>query len=448
VEGSDGWGDPYYPTQGNGGYQVDAYDIAFSYDPDSGEFSGTATITGSVTSADRLGRFDLDLQPGMDVSRVTVDGEVAAVDRDDAELVITPATGLEPGAPLTVVVEYDGEPTVVALGTGGLGGGGWHRTESGGALAAGQPFSASAWYPVNEHPADTATFAITADVPSGWEVFGNGLPVTDGLPVAGPGRAVFRWAVAEPIASYLTTVYIDRFTTTTGTLADGTPILNAFAPDQQSAQSVAARTPEVLDYLATKFGPYPFESAGGIYSGVDLGFALETATRPVYPADPELDLIVHELAHQWYGDTVTIATWSDICLNECLASYAPWLYAQDVQGADLDAFWRQQMTAVQDDPTFWSVPLVDMGAGNEFTSVYERGPLALHALRREIGEDPFARLLTEWVTRYAGKTATFDDFAAMITEVAGRDMAAFVDAWFRRPVVPDPAYRTPGSLGG
>jgi aminopeptidase N len=113
--------------------------------------------------------------------------------------------------------------------------------------------------------------------------------------------------------------------------------------------------------------------------------------------------VVHETAHQWYGDDVIIKRWSDICLNECFASYAPWLYHQDVDGTDLDALWKSQMADVSGDPSFWSVPLVDMGAGNEFSSVYDRGPLAVHALRHEMGEKAFAELLKGWISTYGGR---------------------------------------------
>lgn len=446
--GDAGIGDPYYPTSGNGGYQIDAYSLDLSYDPPTNALNSTATLTGSVLSDEGLTQFDLDLQPSLTVSSVTVNDAAAIFQRQGAELVITASALLPTKAKLSVVVTYSGEPGLVSGGTAGLGDGGWYRTSSGGALAAGEPFGASTWYPVNEHPADPATFSVTATVPDGWQVISNGVQQTEGLPDPPTGKSVFRWTLGQPVASYLTTIYIDPFTTTKGTLSDGKPVVSAIAPDAAvDARNLADSTGRIIDELSKYFGPFPFDAAGGIFTGERMGFALETATRPVYPHGVDQGTVVHELAHQWYGDDVTIQRWSDICLNECFASYAPWLWAADTQGEDLDASWKQQVKELVKVPAFWSSPLVDMGAGNEFTRVYDRGPLALHALRSEIGDEAFLKLLRAWPETYGTKNATFDDLEAMVNDLAGRDVRPFMDAWFRGTTVPDKRYLYPGDLG-
>jgi aminopeptidase N len=449
--GDPGIGDPYYPLEGNGGYQIDSYDVSLSYDPPTNALQSTATLKGTVLSEEGLTQFDLDLQPTMLVSEVTVNGAPATFTQNNAELVITTAALLAPQSALEVVVTYSGKPDLVPGGTSGISDGGWYRTDSGGAIAIGEPSNASAWYPVNEHPADTATFAVTATVPDKWKVISNGVQQTDGLPDPGPGKSVYRWQLSEPVASYLTTIYIDDFTLVQDTMADGKPIVSAIAPDAGSdAPRLAGDTKQILDVLSGYFGPYPFEAAGGIFTGLSNGFALETATRPVYGGGQiaSLETVVHELAHQWYGDDVAIKRWSDICLNECFASYAPWLYDAQVNKADLDARWKQQMSAVLNQPRFWASPLVDMGPGNEFTRVYDRGPLALHALRAEIGDEAFLTLLKQWPAMYGGKNASFDDLETYVTTLAGRDMGPFMDAWFRGTTVPAQEFRYPGNLGG
>ena len=447
--GNSGIGDPYYPLAGNGGYQVDSYDINLSYDPSSNALQSTAQIKGTVTGADGLSQFNLDLQPTMTVTAVTVNGAPATFTHDDAELVITTATLLPAASDLAVEVTYAGSPGAIPGGTGGTSDGGWYRTASGGAFAAGEPASASAWYPVNEHPADTATFAVTAIVPEGWDVISNGLQQTDGLPDPGAGKAVFRWQLSDAVASYLTTIYIDQFSLVEDTLSDGKPIVSAIAPSVPGDQDVAMSTKRIIDVLSGYFGPYPFEAAGGIFVGEPIGFALETATRPVMSARADdLDTFVHELSHQWFGDDVTIERWSDICLNECFASYGPWLWNAEVNGEDLDATWKQQMSELANRAAFWRSPLVDMGPGREFTRVYDRGPLALHALRAEIGDDAFFRILKEWPATFGGKNASFDDLETMVSTVAGRDMTPFMDAWFRGTTVPPEEFRYPGNLGG
>ncbi|HEY5880518.1 MAG TPA: M1 family metallopeptidase [Nakamurella sp.] len=447
--GADGIGDPYYPTAGNGGYQVDGYDLNLQYLPQTNALTSTATITGSVTSEQGLSRFNLDLQPNLSVSAVTVNQAPATFDQQDAELVITPSAALPAQSALTVTVAYSGSPDVVSGGTSDLGDGGWYRTGSGGAFVAGEPTGASSWFPVNEHPADTATFAVTATVPLGWQVISNGVRQTDGVPVAPAGMTTTRWTLDVPVASYLDTIYIDKFSTIEGTLSDGRPVVSAIAPDAPSnAPALARQTAQVIDVLSGFFGPYPMPAAGGIFTGSRTGFALETATRPVYTAGvDDLETVVHELAHQWYGDDVTVRRWSDICLNECFASYATWLYREKVDGADLDASWKRQVRNLPATTEFWSSPLVDMGAGNEFTRVYDKGPIALHALRREIGDDAFFTIIRDWPATYGGKNASFDDFETFVNDRTGQDHTAFMDAWFRGTTIPPDQFLYPGDLG-
>ena len=448
VTGSEGAGDPYYPMSGNGGYEVDSYDIGLRYDPTSNDLVATTTVKATITASGPLVRFNLDLQPEMQVDSIEIDGAAATFDHHDAELVVTPSAPLDPAAATTIVVAYHGKPGAVTGGTANLGDGGWYRTLDGGAVVAGEPYSASAWYPVNEHPSDTAAFEVTATVPDGWDVIANGVKFDGALPPAPAGMHSVRYQQREAIASYLTTIMIDKLTITTDSY-DGLPIVNAFssAATKLGDEDLATKTPKILEVLSSHFGKFPFDAYGGIYTGQSLSFALETATRPVYADWVDLDTVIHETAHQWYGDDVTIAQWKDICLNECFASYAPWLYHQDVDGADLDAEWKSQMSTYADDPGFWSSPLVDMGAGNEFTSVYDRGPLALHALRHEMGEASFAELLKGWITTYGGHNASFDDLEAYASQIAGKDLKPFMDAWFRGTTIPPSPYRTPAGLG-
>ncbi len=447
--GAAGIGDPYYPTAGNGGYQVDSYDLNLTYRPETNALTSTATLLGTITSDQGLTRFNLDLQPNLTVQALTVNGAPAGFEQQDAELVITPASALPAGSPLHVTVDYSGSPGLVGDGTAHVGDGGWYRTESGGAFVAGEPSGASTWFPVNEHPADTATFAVTATVPQGWQVISNGVQQTDGLPPAPAGMTTTRWELDVPVASYLDTIYIDTFTTVEGTLPDGRPVVSAIAPGAPAdTADLARQTGPVIEVLTGFFGPYPMPAAGGIFTGSRTGFALETATRPVYTAGiDDMTTVVHELAHQWYGDDVTIERWSDICLNECFASYAPWLYAEKLQGRDLDDLWKQRMRSVVDDSSFWSSPLVDMGPGNEFGAVYTKGPIALHALRNEVGDEAFLRIIKQWPATYGGRNASFDDFEAFVNQQTGKDYSAFIDAWFRGTTRPADQYLYPGDLG-
>jgi aminopeptidase N len=257
--GAAGAGDPYYPTYGNGGYDVASYGLKVRYDPAGNQLTATATITATATAD--LSRFNLDLA-GLTVRSVTVDRAPATSSRDKNELVITPRRGIARGTRFTVDIAYGGQPGPVSpnLGAGGF----LHSDGSGGAaVAVGQPESASAWFPVNDHPSDKATYAIEVTVPAGVSAISNG--VLAGRSTTG-GWTTWRWREQAPMASYLVTLAIGRYRVKTGE-HDGKPVLTAVAeslPEGGSADRALARTTEITDFLATQFGPYPFDAYGGI----------------------------------------------------------------------------------------------------------------------------------------------------------------------------------------
>lgn len=438
--GATGIGDDYYPDAGNGGYDVERYDVTVRYDPGRGHLDGDTTVTATATQD--LARFNLDLR-GFTVSSVEVDGAPAEFTRDgETELVITPAEAVAQGTALDVRVRYDGEP--VRADAGQIGGNGWHRTFSGGAFVLGEPQSASYWFPVNEHPRDRAAFTLTATVPDGWEAVSIG---EQGDTSREDGWTTTTWTEDDPIASYLTMFAVDRFTVERGELDDGTPVRNVFGPGTDEARAVAGRIDDVIGFLASRFGDYPAGTAGGVYLNHDLGYALETQGTPTYPTAVDVELIVHEVAHQWYGNAVAVHSWADVCLNECFAAYAAWLWAEHEDDVDLDARYRDEIARVHDATDFWERPLHDMGSGNEFDAVYDKGPLAFHALRRLVGEEAFDRLSRRWVARHSGGNATWEQFEEFAEEVTGRELSGFFDAWFSGTERPEQEYLRPGSLG-
>ncbi|WP_018686548.1 M1 family metallopeptidase [Actinokineospora enzanensis] len=432
-----GIGDPYYPDDGNGGYDVTAYEVKIGYDPPSKHLEGDTTVT--ATATDELARFNLDLT-GLTVSAVDIDGKQARFSREgEHELVINPDTPIAKGATFRTRVRYAGEPQLNKDGT--LGPNGWQIAKSGGAFAAGEPHSASTWYPVNDHPLDKATFRLSAQVPDDWSVISNG---HEEAPRSANGLTTYTWVEPNRVATYLTTIGIDKWTFERSTLADGTPVVSAYAPGAEDKKPIEAHLPEVLAFLSDKFGPYPQSAAGGIFVNESISFSLETQTRPTYAKWANLDVIVHEQAHQWFGDSVSLERWSDICLNECFASYAQWLWAEAKNGTDLDARYRAVVDKSKD--AFWNRKLVDMGPGNEFTAVYDKGQLALHALRRQIGDDKFATLLKQWISTHRDGNATWPEFEAMAAQVAGQDLTRFLDAWFHQASKPADEFLYPGSL--
>lgn len=422
--GAPGIGDPYFPTHGNGGYDVTSYHLRVRYDPATDELTGDATI--EATATQNLSRFNLDLS-GLTVSEVRVDDTEAGHARHDDELVITPGAGLATGTPFRVRVRYAGKPVPItnpALGSGGL------LDTSDGAIALGQPESASTWFPVNDHPLDKAAYRIEVTVPEGLTALSNGTP--DGSTTTA-GWTTWRWAERSPMASYLSTLVIGNYRVKTGT-HDGKPLVTAIEatlPAGGPAEESLNRTGEIADFLATRFGPYPFEAYGGIAVADNrIGYALETQSRPVYgpvffTTGPNLTVVAHELAHQWFGDSVSIRGWRDLWLNEGFASYAEWLWTEHDGGETAQATFEREYAA-----TDWSRPALDPGRSEIFgRAVYKRGALVVHALRRTVGDEVFFRLLKTWTTEKRNGNVSTPDLVTVAERVSGRQLRPLFDAW-------------------
>ncbi|TDB71729.1 M1 family metallopeptidase [Micromonospora sp. KC721] len=425
-------GDPYVPGRGNGGYDVSGYRLAVRYDPASDRLTGRVTVSAAATTP--LSRFNLDLV-GLDVSEVTVAGAVARHRRDGDELVVTPARGLPEGAGFTVEVAYAGVPSAVHGGA--LGSGGWLHTEDG-AIALGQPESAATWYPVNDHPSDKATYDVEVTVPDGLAALSNGVP---GERTSADGWTTWRWREDVPMASYLSFLVIGDYRVVSGTHR-GKPMVTAVAADLPADGPAArslARTGEIADFLAERFGPYPAAGYGGVAIADDrIGYALETQSRPVYGpgffrrGEPNPSVVVHELAHQWFGNSVTVARWQDIWLNEGFATYAEWLWAEQHGGPTAQLAFERRY-AIMD----WSKPSLDPGRSAMFgNGVYQRGALAVHALRRAVGDETFFRILRGWTAQRRDGTATTADFVGHAEQVAGRSLRPLLDAWLSGPSAP------------
>lgn len=243
----------------------------------------------------------------------------------------------------------------------------------------------------------------------------------------------------------MTTVAIDKWTFNNRKRADGTPIVSAYAPGTTDATKQAdAQLPEVIDFLESKFGKYPVDAAGGIYLTEPIGFSLETMSRPIYSGRAgNISTIVHENAHQWWGDTVAVDHWKDVCLNECFASYATWLWAQK-NGTDLDAKYLSTVASASD--AFWDGKLYDMGPGHEFTYVYSKGPVMLHALSKYLGQDAFDQVLKTWNSVHHDGNASMQDFQKYCEKVSGMDLQGFFDAWIYGNGKPSDEFLYPGDL--
>jgi aminopeptidase N len=286
---------------------------------------------------------------------------------------------------------------------------------------------------------------VSVSVPDGVEVTSNGVmprpPVRETL-----GYTRWSWRSIKPQATYLTFVDIGQYDVTTDTTENGQPVYNAYSrlltPDfMDAAKASVERTAEITDWESTIFGPYPFEARGGIVAppGV-IGFALETQTRPTFASGffrsgANTSVIVHENAHQWFGDAVSVAQWKNIWLNEGFASYAEWMWSEKQgEGTAQEIFDYLYAT---DPPDTWSVAPADPGIPQLFgDAVYDRGAMTLHQLRLAVGDDDFFTILRTWVADHRYANGSTEQFTALAEKISGKDLDALFQAWLYTPSKP------------
>ncbi|WP_017537986.1 M1 family metallopeptidase [Nocardiopsis halophila] len=435
-----GIGDPYFPSYGNTGYDVGHYDLRLDYRPDTDRLTGTATLVARTT--EELDSFTLDFL--LDVDSVRVNGRPAEHSSEGHKLTVDPSRTVAEDRQMTVVVKYSDHPSTVGWGDVPSA---WHRTDDG-AIALGEPEASWWWFPANDHPRDKATFDVRIQVPEGYKAISNG--ELTGRQTR-HGKDIFLWRQDRPSTTYLATLAVGDYEVHEDTTASGLPVYNAYSPGLDElagpARASIERGAEILEFQEESFGPYPYNALGGVVAGpdADLGFALETQTRPVYShaffgRGSNTYVVAHELAHQWWGDHVSVDTWQDIWLNEGFASYAEWMWSEYEGEGTAQELAEFTYDAYPADSAFWTVPPGDPGADDVFhASVYDRGALAVHALRVAVGEEDFAEILRTWQEEHAHGNATVAEFIDLSEKISGKDLQTVFDTWLYTPERPDAA---------
>jgi aminopeptidase N len=422
-------GDPYFPDLGNAGIDVEHYGLALWVDPESGEIL-TADADITTVAVAPLTEIALDLQ-GLTVRETRIDGFSVPHRREGAKLILEPPARIAAGTRFAIGVTYEGFPEAFFI-PGFDTRAGWVLTSEGIHVIA-EPDGARTWFPANDHPSDKATFAIDVTVPEPFVVVSNGRPVP--VREAAGGRT-FGWRMDDPMATYLATMVVGELERVETGVVDGISVADYLPLDLVAAHPPSLlRAREMIGFLATWFGPYPFDRYGHVIVP-EFSIALETQTMSVVGRGAVGEItVLHEIAHQWFGNSVSVSTWRDIWLNEGFASFAELLWIEHEYGAAAmhqEARRRHQVMAQRPHPSIGDPGPEDMFDG----AVYWRGALTLYALRAEIGDEAMRFLLREFAERYRHGNAATADFIALAEEVAARDLTDFFAAWLFATEIP------------
>ncbi|MCY7394994.1 MAG: M1 family metallopeptidase [Nocardioides sp.] len=435
--------DPYLPQHGDPSWSAERYQLDLHYAVATNRLRGDVTIT--ATAVDKVGRVVLDLA-GLEVAKMTVDGRppIRYAQRG-TRLVVTLRDPVPAGESFSMAIRYSGTPTPLV--EKGHGEAGWEELEDG-VIVAGQPHGAPTWFPCNDRPDDKASYTIKITTQPDYTVLANGTLVEQeqhGSTVA------WTYEQTQPMATYLATVQIGRYEVREqqGSGPGQVPILAVVPPDAGPGFEAAfGRQPEMMATFVDLFGPYPFEGYAAVVTGDDLDIPLESQGLSTFGRNYMTDdwdhvrLVAHELAHQWFGNAVTLRRWRDIWLHEGFACYAEWLWseASGSESADARARAHHERLAGLDQHLLLSDPGPELMFDDR---VYKRGALTLHALRLTVGDEPFFDLLKAWVSENSGGSVETADFVALSVGRLGVELNELFNAWLHELPLPALPAATP-----
>jgi aminopeptidase N len=450
--GAPGIGDRLFPTLGNGGYDARHYTLALRYPTAARSQTVVGVLTMDAKATKSLSRFNLDFD-GDAVSSVKVDGRSASFAVQGEELVITPRKSLRDGERFSTTIAYTSGPYLYTPDFDNLPLGvlpfGWFSTQDG-SVTAGQPDHAHEIYPVNDHTADKATYSFVIDVPEGTSAAANG--VLTSRKTFG-GRTMYRYEMRQPMASQVVQIAVGQLEIIDQGSSHGVKLRDVVATaiaDDPGVQAGLSHTPEHMDFMTSFAGEYPFENYGVLAADELFGYALETQTLSLHPGflvdEAQVDpidaepVLVHELAHQWYGDDIAPAEWSDVWLNEGHATWYEAQYADKKFGVSfVDRMHGAYEVGNQYRHDFGPVARPSHSdVLNLFSdNVYNGGALVLYALYQRVGERDFYAIQRSWAQRYSGESVTTWQFILHAAKVS-RDLGVvpFLARWLYGDTIP------------
>lgn len=441
VPGLNTIGDSFSAELGNTGYDVLHYNLNLTIDPFTHYVQGTATLQIKALYH-HLSSFTFDLRT-MVVDSVQMNGELVAFTQYERKLLVNLPDPVDYGTMMEVTITYRGIPVPTDTPYSNFFTVGLEYADNLPRMAfINQPDGANTWFPCNDHPLDRATYEFHITVPSTLMAIANGIP-DEPTPVAAT-QMTYHWKMDTPMATNLAVVAVGDYSLVLDTSVDNLPIRNyAYAGTEAKVETLLSSTDLAFRYLQVLFGPYPFESYGHVVTPLPNG-AVETQTMTIMPrsmvqADSEealFTLVVHELAHQWYGNTVSLGSWRDIWLNEGFATYAEWLALELRYGPDRAIRARTaQERAIRGSRR--ETPLAYPFPSQMYDSdSYVKGGWVVHMLREELGSTVFFEILHQWVIEYADYPVTTWDFFRLAEQISGRDLTQFRRQWLESPGIP------------
>ncbi|MFC8531973.1 M1 family metallopeptidase [Nocardia sp. NPDC057227] len=427
--------DEYLPQNGNRGYRVSRYELELGYRVAGNRLTGRAVLTAVTTEV--RDRFALDLSQAMRVTKVLVNGVKAArYVHQHHKLVVTPQQKIPAGGVLTFTVQYGGTPRPVR---GPWGEVGWEELTEG-ALVASQPNGAASWFPCDDHPSSKASYRIAITTDSPYYALANGTLVGKQTKAS---QTTWIYEQPEPMAGYLATIQIGHYRRHRIGPAHAPVPMDAVVPTRLRAafEHDFARQPWMMELFTERFGPYPFAGYTVVVTDDELEIPIEAQGISIFGANhcdgrrSAERLVAHELAHQWFGNSVTIRQWRDIWLHEGFACYAEWLWSEESGGPGADRMARAARHNLARQPQ--DIVVGDPGPARMFDDrVYKRGALALHALRLELGDRAFFALLREWTTRYRHSSVITEEFTDLAGHYTTLPLRPLWESWLHSAPLP------------
>jgi aminopeptidase N len=408
-------------------FRVSHYDLELRTKPSTGRLTARARLT-VLTSGVNI-PLELDLR-SLRVERVLVDGRPARWTHRDGKLRIRGPFLVD--TPFPVEIRYAGRPEPVH--TRYWGDVGWDELTDG-VIVASQPVGAPSWFPCVDEVGAKASFQVAVTAPTAYTVVAGGVLATR---ASSGSTTTWTYVADEPMAPYLATVQIGRYERV---LLSGGQVLAAPPHRLAAARRDFGRQPRMMRLFTELFGPYPFAEYAVVVTDDELEVPVEAQGLSIFGAN-HVDghrgferLVAHELAHQWFGNSVGLADWRHIWLNEGFAAYAEWLWSERSGGPSGRVLAEQTRAVLAGLPQ--NLRIGDPPARDMFDDrLYRRGALTLHTLRTQLGDRPFFAVLREWTDTYRHGTATTEDFIALAERHADRSLRGFFDAWLFQPALP------------